>query len=112
MTDALELLSPFAEVGSLVAATVAVLVMVPQSAASVVPVTGITRDAPAASVPNVQASVPVVIAQPSTAGLMAQVTPGGNGSFTFTPVALPSPALETVIVKEIGSPALIVPAPA
>src|SRR4051794_26063522 len=93
-TDAVELLSPLAAVGSLVAATIAVLVMVPQSAASVVPVMVMTRVAPAASVSNEQPSVPAVMAQPVTVGVIVQVTPAGNGSFTVTLVAEPWPVLE------------------
>ena len=49
-----------------------------------------------------------VIEQPAVAGLIDQFTPAppGSGSARVTPVAVPAPVLETVIVKPIGSPAL------
>ena len=41
------------------------------------------------------------------AGLIDQLTPApvGSGSLRVTPVAVPAPVLDTVMVKPIGSPA-------
>jgi hypothetical protein len=83
--------------------------------ALVVPLTTCTvRVACDARSPNEQLSdwlgaLPV-IEQPAVAGLIDQFTPvpPGSGSDKVTPVAVPTPVLDTVIVKPIWSPALTV----
>ncbi len=61
-----------------------------------------------AIVAKVQLKTPAVIEQPVTAVVIVQLkpVPVGRVSVTSTPVAVPAPVLETVMVKPIVSPAL------
>jgi hypothetical protein len=97
--------------GSFVAAPVAVLFSVPQSAASVVPETITVKLAPAAIVPKLQLRVLPTIGSTHDAApvppVIAHATPAGSGSFKVTPVADPAPMLSIVMVKLATSPALI-----
>ena len=85
----------------------------PQSLPSTAPLIVMTTwlAAPTPSVAKSQVSVPAVIAQPATGGLIAQVTPAGRVSATWTFLATPGPALLTVIVKVAVSPGMIGPLP-
>src|SRR5262245_3874221 len=103
MTDALELSEP-----SLVVATDAVLLTVPQSAASVGELRWTERVAPAAMSPNEQLSTPDEIWQFALSS--DQLKPVGRLSLTVTPWARPAPLLVTTMSKPIGSPALTGPA--
>ena len=106
-------------VPSLVVLTLAVLLTVPQSAASVAPEMWMLKLAPAARLGLVQVrtSVPTgpVMAQfrpvvlPVGAAAV-QSTPAGSGSLTLTPRAVPVPVFVTVMSKPIESPALTGPA--
>src|SRR5262249_17333613 len=103
-TESVERSSPVADAGSLVADTVAVLGTVPQCAGSGTPDRGTTKVAPGGSVPIVHDRTPAVIEQLVLSSL--QVIPPGRVSVRVTPAAVPGPALLTVRVKPIGSPAL------
>ena len=100
-------LLPVADCGSFVADTVTMFGSVPQSKWSVWPLTWITTLALAARLAKSQVSVPAAMAQPGTAGLIAQATPAGRTSLTWTLAAAPGPALLTVMVNAADSPALI-----
>ena len=58
--------------------------------------------------PNEHDNVAPPIEQPALAGLIDQLmpVPMGSGSLSVTPVAVPKPVFDTVIVNPIGSPAL------
>ncbi len=105
---AVEVLSVWSD-PSLSAATVAVFVKGPQSAASVAPETWIVSYAPASRVANVQLRVPDEMEHPVTAGLIDHATPAGSGSLSVTLLATPGPSFVTTIVNAAVSPALIVP---
>jgi hypothetical protein len=95
-------------VESFVAATVAVLLRVPQFTAEVVPVTVTDRLVPDATDPKLQLRLlPPVIVQPTVA--VVQVMPEGSVSVIVTPFAVtPDAELVAVIVKLAVAPALIV----
>src|SRR5262245_43799952 len=63
-----------------------------------------TRTSPGASVPRLQGKG-VLQAPP----FETNVTPGGAGSVTITPVAVEGPALVMVMVNDTGLPAVISP---
>ena len=99
---------PAAETGSsLLASAVAVLSIVPQLCAVVGDEMCTVRVAPAASVPKSHDSTPAVIEHAATSGDSDQTRPPpvGSVSATVTPVAAPGPALVTVIVNPMRSPA-------
>jgi hypothetical protein len=100
---------PVPETGSsLLASAMAVLLIVPQLCAVVGDETCTVRVAPAASVPKSHDSTAAVIVQPGAEpATIDQFNPGlaGSVSVTVTPVAAPGPALVTVIVNPIRSPA-------
>ena len=58
--------------------------------------------------PNAHDNVAPTMEHPAFAGLIVQLmpVPVGSGSLNVTPVAVPAPVFETVIVNPIGSPAL------
>ena len=93
---------------ALVAVAVAVFGYAPQLANTVALVTCTEFDAVGAMSPNEHDNVAPTIEQPAFAGLIDQLmpVPVGSGSFSVTPVAVPAPVFDTVIVNPIGSPAL------
>src|SRR4051812_8239057 len=92
--DAVDELSPFADAGSLVAATVAVFDNEGQLDDVVVAETCKVRDCPVARSPKVHARLlPPVIAHPVTAGLSVHVIPPGRVSDRVAAVAVPAPLL-------------------
>src|SRR5262245_5191107 len=95
------LLLPVAPSGSFEAETLTTLWMGPQSALSTVPLIVMTFwfAAPTPSVAKSHVSTPASIEQPATAGLIVQATPPGRVSDTWTFLAMPGPALLTVIVN-------------
>src|SRR5439155_1764879 len=104
---AVDRLSPTLATDSFEAATTAVFGSVPQSVASVAPVTCTVRVAPSARSPKAQVRTPAAIEQSAESSL--QTIPVGSVSVTVTPEAEPAPLLVTVIRNPIGSPALTVP---
>src|ERR687896_510127 len=78
-----------------------------QLAAVVGLVTCTDREAPAARSPKLHVSTPEPIEQPATAGLIDHTipVPVGSVSLTTTLVAVPGPALDTVTVNPMASPA-------
>src|SRR5438270_6220658 len=102
---------------SLLAAPVAVLLTVAQSAWVVVEVMWTvgslaTPRVPAKLQPSTWVPTGPVIEQPVTAGLMLQFrsVPAGSGSFTATFAAVPGPLLVTTMSKPLLSPELTGPA--
>src|SRR6266480_2002650 len=104
---AVEALSWVRACDSFEAATTAVFVRTPQSAASVAPVTCTVRVAPAVRSPKLQLRTPAVIEHAAESSL--QTTPIGSASVRLTPLAVPGPSLVTTIVNAAVSPASIVP---
>ena len=104
---AVDELSSVSACDSFDAATTAVFERVPQSAASVAPVTCTVRVAPSARSPKLQVRTPAVIEHAAESSL--QTTPLGSVSERVTPLAVPGPSLVTTIVNAAVSPALIVP---
>src|SRR5262245_54749614 len=103
-----------ASLSPLATSAVARLVRMPQSAASVVPVTVTLKlsPAPRSTGPQARTSLPTapVIAQPASTPVVpviVQSTPGGRSSVMVTSKASPGPSLPTVIVNEASSPASI-----
>jgi len=92
----------------LVADAAAVFGYAPQLAKAVALVTCTEFEDAGPMSPKEHDKVAPAIEQPAFAGLIDQLIPEpvGRGSFNVTPVALPAPVFETVIVKPIGSPAL------
>ena len=82
--------------GSFVAVTLAVFGSVPQSAASVTPVTWMTSTASAAMTPKLQFRTFDVIEHSPLSSV--QLTPAGSGSLRVTPLAVPLPMFLTSIV--------------
>ena len=102
-------LSPPPVASSFDAATVAVLVRVPQSAASVAPETCTEALAPSARSPKLHDRVPEAIEHALMSGVSDQFTPEGSGSLIVTLWAIPGPLFVAVIVNPAVSPAEIVP---
>ena len=69
------------------------------------------RDWPAARSPKLHESTPAVIEQAATSGDSDHTSPAltGNVSVSVTPVAVPGPVLETVMVNPMAVPAETVP---
>src|SRR5262249_60888859 len=105
--SALEVLLSRSSLDSLLALTVTWLCRVPQSAASVVPLTWIVREAPEARSPKEQLSTPALMEQSALSWV--QSTPVGRVSVRVTFFATPGPLLVTTIVNAAASPALTVP---
>ena len=108
------MLASSVSVGALVDFAVAVLSRVVQLSKSVGAVTVTVFDSPAARSPKSQSRVfPTIgLAQSPASGpetTQAPETPLGSGSLRVTPVAVPVPVLETVMLNTAFSPALIVP---
>src|SRR4051812_283465 len=90
---------------SLEVLTEALFVMSPQSAAVVVASTWTVEKLWAARVVGEKTRLPAMIDQPVEAGLMVQPPlTAGRASVKLTPLASPSPLLDTVTVKPIWSP--------
>jgi hypothetical protein len=97
---------PFFEAGSLVAPTVAVFWIVPQSAFEVVRETVIVSCRPEASVPNEQLSaLAAPMEQEPASGPPSVHVPAGSVSLSVTPVAWAGPRLVTLMVNVAWSPA-------
>src|SRR4029079_19152297 len=92
--------------------TAAVLLITPQSPASVVATTWTAVSAPAASVLGANTRFWPWIDQPADAGEIDQLRPDGRTSVKVTPFASPAPVLRSVTVKPICSPALTLSASA
>jgi hypothetical protein len=104
VTAAVELL--FAVLASTAAETVAVLLMLGQSPATVVRLSVTVRVVPLATVPKLQLRVPAVIEQePASVPPRVQV-PAGSVSLTVTDVESPVPPALTRMVKVAVPPAL------
>ena len=104
---AVDRLSPTLATDSFEAATTAVFGSVPQSVASVAPVTCTVRVAPSARSPKAQVRTPAAIEQSAESSL--QTIPVGSVSVRVTSFAVPGPSLVTRIVNAAVSPASIVP---
>ena len=103
---------PVSDTGSpLLESAVAVLMIVAHDAAVVGEEICTVRDWPAARSPKLHDSTPAVIEHAATSGDSDHTSPAltGSVSVSVTPLAVPGPVLETVIVNPIAVPAETVP---
>ena len=103
---------PVSDTGSpLLESAVAVLAIVAHDAAVVGEEICTVRDWPSARSPKLHDSTPAVIEHAATSGASDHTSPAltGNVSVSVTPVAVPGPVLETVMVNPMAVPAETVP---